>query len=145
MRRDEITIVHAITDDGKRTFEVKVGDETTGIVTLGEMLEQLLSLTSIEPARARYPMQTEDEWADREQRGINRAEQRNGEEVTAFLRVPIPEAQRWIDGLADVALWCRGYMAANPDPANGPISVDILSTVNLSLKSAIRKSEENCR
>jgi hypothetical protein len=50
------------TDDGH--FNVYVGDECSDMLTWGEMIEQITSLThpDIQGARARYLMQTETEW-----------------------------------------------------------------------------------
>lgn len=58
------------------------------------------------------------------------------------IEVPLAEAERIRDSMADVICWSRGFVAGlGPDRRHeGPMSIDDLSDFNIKIKSAIEKA-----
>lgn len=95
-------------------FAVGQGDRAANDLTWGEMIEQVVKLTTVQGPL--YRMLTAEERAAERERGTARAaemEERRSQRVDVALDVE--EARHIASCLADLLAWASGFKAAIPD------------------------------
>jgi len=109
------------------TFTVIANDKRYAALGFGELLELIIGIAG----RGKMPPFHADDNAD-----FAEVEQ------PVLLAMPKDEAERLSYGISDIACWISGFKAACPEAyERHPMNSDVLTTLNLKIKSALEIAE----